>query len=212
MAEMNTGSATALAAEGGVSVEAPSPQRERIRLAAVQLFTRQGFAGTSMKQLAHALDMVPANLYNYFSSKEAILFDVLHHQLSKLHEHTIHVVKRDDRPSAQLRALAENLVLSDLKDPMAAFVGIQGVKGLSHGNLEVVSQLMRDVRMAWGGVIQRGVDEKEFDVHDVKLCTLSILTLCSSVATWYQPDGPYSPEYVASGIADSALRMAGVRI
>ncbi len=203
--------AAAPAATGGSPEEGPNPQRERIRLAAVQLFTRQGFAGTSMKQLAQALDMVPANLYNYFANKEAILFDVLHHQLSKLHEHTLHVVEGDDRPSVQLRGLAENLVLSDLNDPMAAFVGIQGVKGLSDGNLEIVSRLMRDIRAAWAGVIQRGVDEGEFDVEDVKLCTLSILTLCSSVAPWYQPDGPYTPEYVARGIAGSALRMAGAR-
>lgn len=41
------------------------PQRDRIRLVAVRLFARHGYAGTSLKRLAAELGTVPANLYNY---------------------------------------------------------------------------------------------------------------------------------------------------
>jgi AcrR family transcriptional regulator len=54
----------------------PAPQdgttRERILEAALDLFARQGFAGTSVRQLARAVGLRESSLYNHFASKEAI--------------------------------------------------------------------------------------------------------------------------------------------
>jgi hypothetical protein len=58
-------------------------------------------------------------------------------------------------------------------------------------------------------VISDGVESGDFTVVDAKLCALSIITLCSSVSTWYQPGGEYSAQFVAEGVADMALQMAG---
>jgi AcrR family transcriptional regulator len=183
-------------------------QKERIRFAAVQLFTRQGFAGTSMKQLAQALQTVPANLYNYFPNKEAILLDVLEHQLLAMRERDLAILARDAEPAELLRCLVRDLVVNDLSDPLAAFVGIQGVRGLSDENLTYVSGLMGEIRASWAGLISRGVRQGVFAVADPKLVALSILTLCSSVSTWYRPGGEYTAAYVADSIAEMALRMA----
>ena len=46
--------------------------RERILDAALDLFARQGFAGTSVRQLARAVGLRESSLYNHFAGKEAI--------------------------------------------------------------------------------------------------------------------------------------------
>lgn len=200
--------------EPSVSVESTAPtegvnaQRERIRIAAVQLFTRQGFAGTSMKQLAQALDTVPGNIYNYYTNKESILLDVLEYQLVNVAARDREILARDATPTEKLQTLAYDLVVNDLSDPLAAFVGIQGVRGLSPDNLKYVSGLMADIRGMWVQVIAQGVEDGAFEAKDPKFCTLSILTLCSSVSTWYQTGGEYSAEYVAENVAALALKMA----
>ena len=55
---------------------APAPQdattRERILEAALDLFARQGFAGTSVRQLARTVGLRESSLYNHFAGKEAI--------------------------------------------------------------------------------------------------------------------------------------------
>jgi AcrR family transcriptional regulator len=184
-------------------------QRERIRLAAVQLFTRQGFAGTSMKELARSLDTAVGNLYNYFPNKEAILLDVLEHQLLAVLRRDKEILAREASPAETLRALAHDLVVNDLVDPLAAFVGVQGVRGLSEENVAYISRLMAEIRAAWTEVIAKGVAAGAFTAPDPKLSALSVLTLCSSVSTWYQPGGEYTAEHVAEGVADLALRMVG---
>jgi AcrR family transcriptional regulator len=50
--------------------------RSAILDAALELFARQGFAGTSVRQIAHIVDLSDAGIYAHFASKRAI-FDAL---------------------------------------------------------------------------------------------------------------------------------------
>lgn len=58
----------------------PAPDastRDRILEAALDLFARYGFAGTSVRQLARAVGLRESSLYNHFPSKEAIYHALL---------------------------------------------------------------------------------------------------------------------------------------
>ena len=46
--------------------------KERILSAALELFSRNGYAGTNIRELAEALGMGKSSLYRHFDSKEAI--------------------------------------------------------------------------------------------------------------------------------------------
>jgi AcrR family transcriptional regulator len=63
-------------------------KQELIAKAALTLFQQQGFSATKMAQIASAAGMTAANLYVYFDSKLAILYEVyrpwLRAQLSTL--------------------------------------------------------------------------------------------------------------------------------
>jgi AcrR family transcriptional regulator len=62
--------------------EADASTRERILDVALDLFTDQGFDGTSMREIAERLDISKAAIYYHFASKEDILM-ALH---MRLHE------------------------------------------------------------------------------------------------------------------------------
>lgn len=184
---------------------APSPQRERIRHTAVRLFNRWGYEATSIKQLARALDMVPANLYNYYASKEDILFDVMHFQLTDLIEREARIVNDHEDPRARLHSLAYDLVLNDLRDPLAAFVGRHNLRGITGPRKKKISRMMGEIRGTWLEAITEGADRGVFEVTDPKLDALSLLTLCSSTASWYSSSGEYSADRVASRTAELVL-------
>jgi AcrR family transcriptional regulator len=50
-----------------------TPTRQRILDAALELFARQGYAATSVRELARAVGLRESSLYNHFAGKEAIL-------------------------------------------------------------------------------------------------------------------------------------------
>jgi AcrR family transcriptional regulator len=63
----------------------PSPEhREKILKAAEQLFSRQGFHGTGLREIADKAGVSLGNIYNHFETKEA-LFEALLADLEKLY-------------------------------------------------------------------------------------------------------------------------------
>jgi len=65
----------------GASEEKPAPigrpTADRILDSAEALFAARGFAGTSVRDIANAVGLNPASLYNHFASKEALYEAVL---------------------------------------------------------------------------------------------------------------------------------------
>ena len=59
-------------------------RRKKILESARVLFWKKGYPGTSMVDLADACACKPANLYNYFRTKEEILFEVLLEEMEQI--------------------------------------------------------------------------------------------------------------------------------
>jgi AcrR family transcriptional regulator len=69
----------------GATKRAPGAQtRQRILAAAIELFAANGYAGTSVRDIAEAVGMTKAALYYHFSSKEEILEAVTEPLLSEI--------------------------------------------------------------------------------------------------------------------------------
>ena len=61
-------------------------KRTAILHRAAQLFAQHGYAGTSINMIAAACQVSKALLYHYYADKEAILFDILTHHLTRIVE------------------------------------------------------------------------------------------------------------------------------
>jgi len=62
------------------SPEARSTQ-DRLRLVAMELFAERGYGGTSMSDIAAGVGVRKASLYNYYTSKDELLLDLLQRAL-----------------------------------------------------------------------------------------------------------------------------------
>ena len=59
-----------------VAMTRPEAKRAEILAAAAQAIAKHGFHGMSMRELARTTGRSPASFYNYFESKEELLFSV----------------------------------------------------------------------------------------------------------------------------------------
>ena len=56
--------------------------RDQIFESAVELFSKKGFHGTSMRELAREVGIKESSLYNHFSGKKAILEAIMNYQMA----------------------------------------------------------------------------------------------------------------------------------
>jgi AcrR family transcriptional regulator len=95
----------------------PDDTRARIIAAAEALFRRMGFAKTTVADIAAELDMSPANVYRFFSSKNAIVEAICKHCLSDVEEKAWTVA----RSKASAAERMERLILGILAYHMENF-------------------------------------------------------------------------------------------
>lgn len=68
------------------SQDAKNKQIQRIISEARELFFEAGTSGLSMRALAKRLDMSQSNLYNYYSSKRQLWYEIMSHDFSELED------------------------------------------------------------------------------------------------------------------------------
>lgn len=84
--------------------------QQAILQAAKALFTSQGFTATSMRQIAQAVDITPAAIYNHFSGKDEIFTTVLH-QVAPFDEAAdLFEVHEAETPEEMLHYMVQNMV------------------------------------------------------------------------------------------------------
>ena len=88
-----------------------SSQRELIIAKSSTLFWEKGYAETSMRDIAGACGFRPANIYNFFESKEAILYEILYQELAEIVAPIEHLLKDQTvSPADALRRMIDNHV------------------------------------------------------------------------------------------------------
>lgn len=185
---------------------AESTARERIYEAAVELFFFDGYAGASTRQLADAAGVNVATLYHHFPSKQALLLEIMDTTLSELERRGLEVTQRDLSVPHRLFELARSHVLLHCERPWACAVTDREINSLrlrDRTRVVVVRDRYQDL---WDDTLRTGVVRGDFEVDDVALTRLALLSMVSDVARWYTPMGRLDPEQAADRLALLALR------
>jgi AcrR family transcriptional regulator len=144
----------------------PDDTRARIMETAEALFRRLGFAKTAVADIAAELDMSPANIYRFFSSKNAIVEAICKRCLSEVEEKAW-AVARSKTPAAQRM---ERLILEILAYHKENLVTEQRVNELvvaaiehSWDAIRAHKDVMRNVTEL---ILRDGIEAGEFEPVD----------------------------------------------
>lgn len=183
----------------------------RIRTAAVLLFARQGYAATTIRDLARTVGMTNAGIYHHVTSKEALLADLLisgHRGLIEAAERVLDGVKD---AAERLALLISSLTAIHALNPMTTRVMDGELRALTPGSAALTEVIaLRDAyEDLWRRAVADGVGEGVFHVADQKLTRLALMTMCTGTSEWYRPDGDSTLEQVCAEFV--AIGLAAVR-
>lgn len=187
-------------------------QRERIIAESSTLFWDKGYAETSMRDIAAACGFRPANIYNFFESKESILCEILYQEMIEIVS-PIRSLADDESvsPAEALRLMIENHVRLTLGEKRSSRLLFDvGLKNLSPANRKKIIGLRDDYDGIGEAIIRRGKKAGVFakDV-DEKIAVFSIGSIIARSRIWYSPNGRYSVDEIIELMCRFALRGLG---
>ena len=159
--------------------------RARIMDAAEALFRRLGFAKTAVADIASELKMSPANVYRFFSSKNAIIEAICQRCLAELEDRAWAVAR--SRGSAAERI--ERLVLEILSYHKENLLTEQRVNDMVLAAIELSWGAIRahkeHMRMVFESILREGVEAGEFEPinsrETSRLLMISLVHFCHPV-------------------------------
>jgi len=178
-------------------------KREAVLSMAVRLFLEDGYHRTPLARVAERLNITKPALYNYFRSKEEILYE-LYRDGDEMYEASFGRIERGDGDG-----------LHKLRELIRAYARIMTTdKGMWFARLddrELGDKARAEVRLskrrydlAFRKQIERGIVDGSILPCDAKLAGFAIGGALNGIVHWYRADGALSTETI---VDEFALRL-----
>lgn len=171
-------------------------RQDLVLRAAAGLFSRKGYEGTSLRDIAKASGMLAGSIYYHFSSKEDIFLSVQREGIRELRAAVTAAIESVEDPWERLEAAcsAHARVLLDESDFAAVLIQVTPSR-----NLEMWDQLTA-LRNGYEKIFRQLVDDLPLPVGtNRKYLRLTILGALNWSHHWYRK-GRDDPEEIAVGM------------
>lgn len=175
-------------AEAGTSKS--QRRREDILKKATELFDRQGYANTSLDDIARAVGIAREGIYYYFKNRAEILLHIIEPRSLALIEGLRAIMDAPGKSHAEKLhdAVRNHLEQFDLHC-------LEMTVSLRDGHLEdarsvraVMARIWKEYEALWTRLVSEGQRAGEFRaMGDPKMLAFGILGMCNWLARWYDP-------------------------
>jgi AcrR family transcriptional regulator len=181
--------------------------RSRIDDGAAQLFVRNGYDGTSMRDLARNLGLRPSSIYGHVKSKQELLFRVMERLMDEVLARANEALKAGGEPEELVR----RLVVTNICQPGPYETALlqSELKNLQPSHRASIVRKQREYRNLWLGVLDHGQKRSVFKIKDPKLAFLGIDGALIHIERWFNPSGRLTRLDVAEVFVDWILNSLG---
>jgi len=176
-------------------------KREAVLRMAVRMFLDSGYHRTSLAEVAAALNITKPALYNYFGSKEEILFECCRLG-QEMYEARIAAIRgRNGTGLEKLRALIRAYVQVITQDFGRCLVRLDDRELAADARTDF-RRAKRRIDAAFRMEIARGIADGSIRPCDPKMATFVITGALNGIGAWYSPEGAQSVEEIADSFVE----------
>ncbi|GFE50705.1 TetR family transcriptional regulator [Roseobacter cerasinus] len=160
-------------------------KRTHILKTAARVFADAGFARASMSQIAAACGISKANIYHYYGSKDALLFDILDTYLSELRDRLCGLEISDAAPEGRLEHFVREALLAYEGMDAEHKIQSEGLPLLSAEQQEVLKTYQREmVRHLSETLHEIAPDAFDGDARRLRSATMSVFGMINWFYMW----------------------------
>ena len=182
-------------------------RRREIDEVASELFHANGYAATSVRDIAKALDIQAASMYAHVASKEDVLWSIVDRSATDFEaaaDRAIGDTATAD-PIERLAALVEAHVEVVTADPERSSVFVTEWRHLSEPHRAAIAARRDTYEGRVRATIADGIAVGAFRATDTAIAATFILTALNGIATWFRKDGRLSADRIADHYVELAL-------
>jgi len=165
-------------------------RRDEILHRAIQLFDTQGYANTSLDDIARAVGIAREGIYYYFKNRAEILLSIIRPRSEALIEAVQRIVDDSSLSPAQKLHEAVRAHLEQFDKYC-----LEMTVSLRDGHMEdtpdvgvAMRRIWKDYEHLWTKLIEDGQRHGAFrSIGDPKMLAFGILGMCNWLARWYDP-------------------------
>jgi TetR/AcrR family transcriptional regulator, cholesterol catabolism regulator len=171
---------------------------ERVLQAAARLFRDQGYAATSLRDVARAAGMLPGSLHYRYATKEDILSALMERAIDRLIEGVLSASAAGTDPLDRMRLAIVAHVKILLSGEDSVYVLLYDWRSLSPAaERAIAKQRKRYEQFADELLAQAAASATMMPGVDLYLLRQFGFGAANWVAQWFDPKGPYTPEQIA---------------
>ena len=187
-------------------------RRRAIEDVASDLFRSNGYAATSVRDIARALSIQGPSLYAHVASKEDVLWSIVNRAALRFEaaEEAAEQQAAERAPGDPVEAVAAIVrahVAVITADVGEASVFVHEWRALSPERRAAVLARRDAYEARLRRHIADGISIGVFGLTDPAIAATVVLTALNGVATWYDPDGRLPAERVADHLVGLTMRM-----
>lgn len=161
-------------------------RRQEIIKTAKTLFRDKGYKSVSMRDLAKAMNLKAASLYNHISSKEEILAEIVL-DVAYFFTKEMELVKGQHVDARiRLEAVINHHIELTLKNPEAIAIVNNDWMHLEGVHFEEFSKLRNTYEQDLREIINQGVESGELKSKNVEVILFSLLSTLRTLHSWYR--------------------------
>lgn len=183
---------------------------DRVREAALRLFAAKGYAAVSMREIAGAVGLQAAALYNHFPNKQALLTDLMLSHMDRLITAWDAHAAPDESPAQALERLCRFHIGYHAGRSDAVFISYMELRNLEPENFVKVEKLRQTYETIVRNILDNGTRLGDFQIADTRVAAMAIIAMLTGVNTWYRQKGRLNLREIEDIYTDMVLRVAGV--
>jgi AcrR family transcriptional regulator len=182
---------------------------KRVLKEALTLFAHHGYAAVSMRQIAGQCNIQAGALYNYFPTKQSILHGLMLAHMNDLLS-ALNAQPKVDDPASALKSFTQFHIRYHIDKPAEVFIAYMELRNLEPEPYAEIMKLRQEYERFLRGILRQGQANGDFQIDDVPVTTMAIISMMTGVNTWYRYGGRLGVEEIEKIYVNLVLSVVGL--
>ncbi|WP_067899352.1 TetR/AcrR family transcriptional regulator [Nocardia vaccinii] len=165
--------------------------------AAIELWSANGYAGASLRDIAREVGLKVASLYNHIDSREELLVRIMRDNMNQLLSKSDAAVADVTDPMERLRRFMRAAIVYHAEHRREAFIGNSELRALSPENRAEIQQLRDEYERRLMDLLAEVDAAGVVEIPDIQMAAYAAVAIASHVSTWYRNDARLSIDEIA---------------